>query len=131
MTLRDLWVIEQGNAYEPVFFGAELIWTDPPIGTTPAGEKRLLGRWLPCLTTSGTVIMLGPRDTRSERSQAEIAEAILRTTERGDLVADPFCGTGTTGVVAIVLGRRFYGCDSDPAMVRRARARLATGQDPG
>ena len=36
---------------------------------------------------------------------------ILQTTNEGDLVLDPFMGTGTTGKVANRLGRRFVGYD--------------------
>jgi DNA modification methylase len=31
--------------------------------------------------------------------------------DEGDLVLDPFCGSGTTGVVSISIGRRFVGVD--------------------
>ena len=36
---------------------------------------------------------------------------ILQTTDEGDLVLDPFCGSGTTGVVSNSIGRRFVGVD--------------------
>jgi len=36
---------------------------------------------------------------------------ILQTTDEGDLVLDPFCGSGTTGIVSNRLGRRFVGVD--------------------
>ncbi len=42
----------------------------------------------------------------------------------GDLVIDPFVGSGTTSVVARALGRRFWGCDRNPTAVARAQARL-------
>lgn len=42
----------------------------------------------------------------------------------GDLVADVFMGTGTTGVAALSCGRRFAGCDIDPKVIRIARKRL-------
>jgi len=44
----------------------------------------------------------------------------------GDLVVDPFVGSGTTAVVAQALGRRFWGCDRNPTAVARAQARVAT-----
>jgi site-specific DNA-methyltransferase (adenine-specific) len=43
----------------------------------------------------------------------------------GDLVVDPFLGSGTTAVVAAALGRRVYGCDLNPDAVRLAQARVA------
>lgn len=42
----------------------------------------------------------------------------------GDLVVDPFCGSGTTALAAREAGRRFLVCDVDPAMVRLTRHRL-------
>ena len=46
-------------------------------------------------------------------------------TEPGDLVCDPFVGSGTTAVACQQTGRKFIGCDIDAATVRVARARVA------
>jgi DNA modification methylase len=35
----------------------------------------------------------------------------------GELVVDPFVGQGTTAAAAVAEGRRFVGCDLDPAAV--------------
>lgn len=43
----------------------------------------------------------------------------------GDLVLDPFCGTATSGVEALRLGRRFRGIDTNPIAIMIARARLS------
>jgi site-specific DNA-methyltransferase (adenine-specific) len=43
----------------------------------------------------------------------------------GELVLDPLCGTGTTGVAALQLGRRFLGVDRDKAAVSLAVERLS------
>lgn len=47
----------------------------------------------------------------------------------GDLVFDPFSGSGTTGVAAIVEGRRFLGAEIDGSYVEIARQRLADAAD--
>jgi site-specific DNA-methyltransferase (adenine-specific) len=47
----------------------------------------------------------------------------------GDMVVDPFLGTGTTAVVAQELGCDFAGCDLDPEAVDIARERLRDGKD--
>lgn len=40
------------------------------------------------------------------------------------LVADPFMGSGTTGVAAVRLGRKFYGCEIDPNYFDIAKHRI-------
>jgi len=42
----------------------------------------------------------------------------------GDLIFDPFVGSGTTAVAALKLGRHFYGCDINPDYVRLANERI-------
>jgi hypothetical protein len=46
----------------------------------------------------------------------------------GGVVADPFCGSGTTGKVALAFGRRFAGCDLRASQVRLTHKRLASVQ---
>lgn len=43
----------------------------------------------------------------------------------GDLVVDPFLGSGTTAVAALEVGRNFYGGDIDPHYVKEARRRIS------
>jgi modification methylase len=49
---------------------------------------------------------------------------LLACTEPGDIVLDPFFGTGTTGAVARRLRRRWIGIEREPAYVAAARARI-------
>jgi len=56
---------------------------------------------------------------------AEIAEVLVRQSSgAGDVVADPFMGSGSVGVAALRLGRRFLGNDLNPEAVRIAAQRL-------
>jgi len=56
---------------------------------------------------------------------AEIAEVLVRqSSEPGAVVADPFMGSGSVGVAALRLGRRFLGNDLNPEAVRIAAQRL-------
>lgn len=59
------------------------------------------------------------------QSESGIADLVERLTKPGDLVVDPFLGGGTTAVVCKALGRRFIGCDLDPAAVATSRERVA------
>jgi DNA modification methylase len=54
-----------------------------------------------------------------------LLERIIRaSSNRGELVADFFCGSGTTAAVAARLGRRFIACDNSFRAVHTTRARL-------
>ncbi len=61
----------------------------------------------------------------TQKPEALLYRIILGTTNPGDIVLDPFFGTGTTGAVAKALGRRFIGIERDPFYVRLARERIA------
>lgn len=56
-----------------------------------------------------------------------IARCLLMTTDPGDLVLDPTCGSGTTAYVAEQWGRRWITCDTSRVAVTLARQRLMTG----
>ena len=49
----------------------------------------------------------------------------------GGTVLDPFCGTGTTGIAAIELGRHFTGIELNPAFAALAAERLRHAAHPG
>ncbi|MCK4781144.1 MAG: site-specific DNA-methyltransferase, partial [Candidatus Lokiarchaeota archaeon] len=49
---------------------------------------------------------------------------ILASTDKGDLVADFFCGSGTTLTVAEKLGRKWIGCDSNMYSIHMIRKRI-------
>jgi modification methylase len=51
---------------------------------------------------------------------------ILACTGPGEVVLDPFLGTGTTAAVAKRLGRRFIGIERDEGYAEAARARIAS-----
>lgn len=59
------------------------------------------------------------------QSESGFADLIEGLTQTGDLIVDPFVGGGTTAVVCRDLGRRFIGCDIDPAAVSTSRERDA------
>ena len=50
-------------------------------------------------------------------------------TDPDDLILDPFCGSGTTGVAALRLGRRFVGIEKDPTYAQLARDRIAAEEE--
>jgi len=61
----------------------------------------------------------------TQKPEALLYRVILASTKLGDIVLDPFFGTGTTGVVAKRLGRRWIGIEKDARYVQIARERIA------
>ncbi|MAM38066.1 MAG: modification methylase [Erythrobacter sp.] len=49
----------------------------------------------------------------TQKPEALLYRVLLSTTEKGDVVLDPFFGTGTTGAVAKRLGRQWIGCERE------------------
>ncbi len=59
-----------------------------------------------------------------------IRRCLLMTTDPGDLVLDPTCGSGTTAYVAEQWGRRWITCDTSRVALAIARQRLMTAKYP-
>lgn len=60
----------------------------------------------------------------TQKPVALVERAIRICTAPGDLVLDPFCGSGTTGVAALRCGRRFLGIEMEDRWCQVAAARL-------
>ena len=60
----------------------------------------------------------------TQKPEALLARVLLAASNAGDLVLDPFFGSGTTGVAARRLGRSFLGLERDPAYAEAARRRI-------
>ena len=54
-----------------------------------------------------------------------VARLVRNHSEAGDIIFDPFMGSGTTAVAAKKLGRHYFGCDINPEYVEMARKRVA------
>ncbi len=61
----------------------------------------------------------------TQKPQSLLHRVLLATTDPGDVVLDPFFGTGTTGTVAKMLGRHYIGIEQDRAYAKAARTRIA------
>ncbi|MBC8130381.1 MAG: site-specific DNA-methyltransferase, partial [Rhizobiaceae bacterium] len=60
----------------------------------------------------------------TQKPEALLARVILSSTKPGDVVLDPFFGTGTTGAVAKRLGRHFVGIEREETYIRFAQERI-------
>ncbi len=61
----------------------------------------------------------------TQKPEALLHRILIASSKPGDVVLDPFFGTGTTGAVAKRLGRRFIGIERDPDYARAAEERIA------
>ncbi len=60
----------------------------------------------------------------TQKPEALLARVILSASKPGDVVLDPFLGSGTTAAVAKRLGRHFVGIERDPSYADAAQARI-------
>jgi modification methylase len=68
----------------------------------------------------------GAKAHPTQKPEALLYRILLACTKPGDVVLDPFFGTGTTGAVARRLGRRWVGIEKETAYVKVARERIAS-----
>jgi modification methylase len=67
----------------------------------------------------------GAKAHPTQKPEALLHRVLLASTRPGDLVLDPFFGTGTTGAAAKRLGRRFIGIEREAEYAALAEARIA------
>ena len=89
-------------------------------------DLQMRSDWLLPICNGGE--RLKDRDGRkahpTQKPEALLHRVILASTQPGDLVLDPFFGTGTTGVVAKRLGRSYIGIERDRGYIAVAEKRL-------
>ncbi|HUP66864.1 MAG TPA: site-specific DNA-methyltransferase [Sphingomicrobium sp.] len=68
----------------------------------------------------------GAKAHPTQKPEALLYRILLACTKPGDVVLDPFFGTGTTGAVARRLGRKWIGIEREQAYVKVAEARIAS-----
>jgi len=75
---------------------------------------------------------IGARDQQYvvETSTEVVKRCVLMTTDPGDLVLDPTCGSGTSAYVAEQWGRRWITIDTSRVAIALARTRLMAGRYP-
>ncbi|MDA8230630.1 MAG: site-specific DNA-methyltransferase [Magnetospirillum sp.] len=88
-------------------------------------EVQMRSDWLLPLCTGPERLKSGGRKTHpTQKPEALLYRVLMAATKPGDVVLDPFFGTGTTGAVARKLGRRFIGIERDPEYRAAAAARI-------
>ena len=86
--------------------------------------------YIPLCTGKERLRVNGEKAHATQKPEALLTRILLATTKPGDVVLDPFFGTGTTGAVAKRLGRHFIGIEREAEYVQAARARIAAVPAP-
>ncbi len=88
-------------------------------------EKQMRSDWeIPLCTGSERLTVNGEKLHTTQKPEALLYRVILASSNPGDVVLDPFFGTGTTGAVAKKLGRHFIGIEREEKYIRGAQARI-------
>lgn len=113
----------KGGLKDSTKFGRGAGWREP--GSFSYGQAGVLDTrnarsvWtIPTQPFSGAHFATFPEDL--------VARCILASTRPGDIVLDPFMGSGTVGKVATDLGRRYIGCELNPAYLELHDMRRTT-----
>lgn len=93
------------------------------------GKKHLIHPFGPLASDIWTDIHRIRHKKRRDEHPCQLPEhlierLILMTTDEGDVILDPFVGTGTTAIAAKKLGRHFIGIDIDPYYVKLSENKL-------
>ncbi len=100
--MRDVWALPRPGEEEVDAEGQGRVWTL----TGPKAAEKAHGRH------------------PTQKPLALLERVVQASSREGALVLDPFCGSGTTGVAALKLSRRFLGFDSSAEYLRLAAARM-------
>ncbi len=88
-------------------------------------DLQMRSDWLLPICSGGERLKLnGQKAHATQKPEALLYRVIRAATNRGDIVLDPFFGTGTTGAVAKRLGRSYLGIEREPRYVDLARDRI-------
>ena len=94
-------------------------------------DLQMRSDWtLPLCTGKERLRVNGEKAHATQKPEALLYRVILASSKPGDVVLDPFFGTGTTGVTARKLKRRWIGIERDPGYVNVAKTRLAAQPKP-
>lgn len=104
--------------------------------STQLWQRKVLTQWKPLLwfvngEYSGEwkydILKSDRRDKEHHdwgQSESGMLDIVERFSVQGDIILDPFCGAGTTGLVAIATNRKFIGIDIEPLEIERTRQRI-------
>ena len=88
-------------------------------------DLQMRSDWLLPICSGGERLKRnGQKAHPTQKPEALLYRVILASTNLGDVILDPFFGSGTTGAVAKRLGRTFVGIEQDPGYIALAEKRI-------
>jgi site-specific DNA-methyltransferase (adenine-specific) len=117
------------NAHESLIWaqkehGAQYTFNHHAMKGLNEGLQMRSDWYLPLCTGRERLKFNGEKAHPTQKPEALLYRVILSSSNEGDVVLDPFFGTGTTGAVARRLKRRWIGVELDPHYVEIARQRI-------
>lgn len=113
----------KGNRYTFNYQTMKSINTD---GVNQNGLQMRSDWRLPLCTGKERLKINGEKAHPTQKPEALIERVILASSNPGDLILDPFFGTGTTGAVAKMYGRHWLGIELEAGYIRMAETRINT-----
>ena len=102
------------------FADCELCWTN-----WPKAVRRLQWRW------NGMIRQGNEERYHPTQKPLEVMKWVIKLCPKSDTILDPFMGSGTTGVAAIHMGRKFIGIEREPKYFEIACKRIKQAADQG
>lgn len=88
-------------------------------------EKQMRSDWeIPLCTGSERLKLNGEKAHATQKPEALLHRVVLSSSNPGEVILDPFFGTGTTGAVARKLNRKWVGIEKNAQYVKIARERI-------
>ena len=92
-------------------------------------DLQMRSDWLlPLCVGPERVKVNGKKAHSTQKPEALLYRVLLSSSQPGDVVLDPFFGTGTSGAVAKKLGRHWIGIEREPRYIPLARERIALAE---
>ncbi len=119
------------NAHETLIWASKSKESRPTFNysalKTANDDLQMRSDWLLPICTGNERLKgaSGAKIHPTQKPEALLYRILLATTNPGDVIVDPFFGSGTTGAVAKMLGRRFIGIDRDRDYIAAAAKRIA------
>jgi DNA modification methylase len=88
-------------------------------------EKQMQSVWeIPICTGGERLKVDGKKVHPTQKPEALLYRIIISSSDPGDIILDPFFGSGTTGAVAKKLGRNFVGIEENEEYIAASRQRI-------